>query len=74
LKEEPASAGGIVIPDSATEKPIQGEVCAVSKGKILENASAIAGIIVTTEAMVAEEPKEEKAPDVPGDGMCDVKY
>jgi len=31
------SAGGIVIPDSATEKPIRGEVLAVGNGKILEN-------------------------------------
>ncbi len=31
------SAGGIVIPDSATEKPIKGEVLAVGNGKILEN-------------------------------------
>ncbi|NOZ54090.1 MAG: co-chaperone GroES [Gammaproteobacteria bacterium] len=36
-EEERTSAGGIVIPDSATEKPIQGEVLAVGKGKILEN-------------------------------------
>ncbi|WP_127475560.1 co-chaperone GroES [Sulfurivermis fontis] len=36
-EEERMSAGGIVIPDSATEKPIQGEVIAVGKGKILEN-------------------------------------
>lgn len=37
LEEERTSAGGIVIPDSATEKPIQGQVVAVGKGKILEN-------------------------------------
>jgi chaperonin GroES len=36
-EEERTSAGGIVIPDSATEKPIQGEVLAVGKGKILDN-------------------------------------
>jgi chaperonin GroES len=36
-EEERTSAGGIVIPDSATEKPIRGEVIAVGKGKILEN-------------------------------------
>ena len=35
--EERTSAGGIVIPDSATEKPIQGEVLAIGKGKILGN-------------------------------------
>jgi len=37
MEEERKSAGGIVIPDSATEKPIQGEVIAAGKGKILEN-------------------------------------
>jgi len=37
LEEERKSAGGIVIPDSAAEKPIRGEVVAVGKGKILEN-------------------------------------
>ncbi|MHB8454404.1 MAG: co-chaperone GroES [Acidiferrobacterales bacterium] len=37
LEEERKSAGGIVIPDSAKEKPIQGEVIAAGKGKILEN-------------------------------------
>ncbi len=37
LEEERKSPGGIVIPDTAAEKPIQGEVVAVGKGKILEN-------------------------------------
>jgi chaperonin GroES len=37
LEEERTTAGGIVIPDTATEKPIQGEVVAVGNGKILEN-------------------------------------
>lgn len=37
MEEEKTSAGGIVIPDSATEKPIKGEVVAVGNGKILEN-------------------------------------
>jgi len=37
MEEERTSAGGIVIPDSATEKPIQGEIIAVGKGKILDS-------------------------------------
>ena len=37
LEEEKTSAGGIVIPDSATEKPIQGEIIAVGNGKIMDN-------------------------------------
>lgn len=32
-EEERVSAGGIVIPDSATEKPVQGEIIAAGKGK-----------------------------------------
>ena len=37
MEEERTSPGGIVIPDSATEKPIKGEVVAAGKGKILES-------------------------------------
>ena len=37
LEEERTSAGGIIIPDNATEKPIKGKVIAVGKGKILES-------------------------------------
>ena len=37
LEEEKTSAGGIVIPDSATEKPIQGKVIAIGNGKVLDN-------------------------------------
>ena len=37
MEEERTTASGIVIPDSATEKPIQGKVTAVGKGKINEN-------------------------------------
>jgi chaperonin GroES len=37
LEEERTSAGGIVIPDSAAEKPIQGEVLAIGRGKLLDN-------------------------------------
>ena len=36
LESETKSAGGIVIPDSAAEKPVQGKIVAVGKGKILE--------------------------------------
>ena len=39
LEEERVSAGGIVIPDSAAEKPVQGKVVAVGKGKILEDGT-----------------------------------
>ncbi|HJP99453.1 MAG TPA: co-chaperone GroES [Rhodanobacteraceae bacterium] len=37
LEAETKSAGGIVIPDTATEKPIKGEVVAVGTGKVQED-------------------------------------
>ncbi len=37
LEDERTSPGGIVIPDSAAEKPMQGEVLAVGKGKVLDS-------------------------------------
>ena len=37
VEEDKTSPGGIVIPDSATEKPIEGEVIAVGNGKILDS-------------------------------------
>ena len=36
-EEERTSAGGIVIPDTATEKPIRGKVIAVGNGKVLDS-------------------------------------
>ena len=37
VEEETKSAGGIVLPGSATEKPSQGEVLAVGPGRVTEN-------------------------------------
>ncbi len=37
LEEESTTAGGIVLPDSAAEKPSQGEILAVGPGKALDN-------------------------------------
>ena len=36
-EEERTSAGGIVIPDTATEKPVRGKVVAVGNGKALDS-------------------------------------
>ena len=41
IEEERKSAGGIVIPDTAAEKPDQGEIVAVGKGKKDENGKLI---------------------------------
>ncbi|MBT3203918.1 MAG: co-chaperone GroES, partial [Gammaproteobacteria bacterium] len=37
MEEERTTAGGIVIPDSATEKPSTGEILAVGNGKITDS-------------------------------------
>ena len=37
IEEEDKSKGGIIIPDSAKEKPQEGEVVAVGKGKLLDD-------------------------------------
>ena len=41
LPEEDVTKGGIIIPDSAKEKPIQGEVVAVGPGKTLDNGKTV---------------------------------
>jgi len=37
IEEEEKTSGGIIIPDKAKEKPQEGKVIAVGKGKILDN-------------------------------------
>ena len=39
VEEEEKTSSGIIIPDTAKEKPLQGEVIAVGNGKILEDGS-----------------------------------
>jgi chaperonin GroES len=39
VKEEEMTKGGIVIPDSAKEKPVEGKVLGVGNGKVLENGT-----------------------------------
>ena len=41
LEEEEKTAGGIIIPDAAKEKPMQGEVVAVGKGKVSEDGKVM---------------------------------
>jgi chaperonin GroES len=41
IEEEEKSAGGIIIPDSAKEKPQEGKVVAVGKGKMLEDGKMV---------------------------------
>jgi chaperonin GroES len=42
IEETETVKGGIIIPDSAKEKPQEGEVIAVGNGKILDNGSKVA--------------------------------
>jgi chaperonin GroES len=39
VKEEEKSKGGIIIPDTAKEKPVEGQVVAVGNGKVLEDGT-----------------------------------
>jgi chaperonin GroES len=39
IEEEQKTAGGIIIPDTAKEKPIQGEVIAVGSGKLMDDGT-----------------------------------
>jgi chaperonin GroES len=39
VKEEEKTKGGIIIPDTAKEKPIEGEVLAVGSGKVLDDGT-----------------------------------
>ena len=39
VEEEEKTQGGIIIPDTAKEKPMEGEVIAVGSGKVLENGT-----------------------------------
>ncbi|RLB42104.1 MAG: co-chaperone GroES [Deltaproteobacteria bacterium] len=41
IEEEEKTKGGIIIPDTAKEKPIEGEVIAVGDGKLLDNGQKI---------------------------------
>jgi chaperonin GroES len=41
LEEEEKTKGGIIIPDTAKEKPIEGKVIAVGKGKIKKDGTKI---------------------------------
>lgn len=41
LEEEEKTEGGIIIPDTAKEKPMEGRVVAVGKGKVLEDGKVV---------------------------------
>ena len=75
MEEEKMSAGGIVIPDSATEKPIKGNVIAVGDGKALDNGTVRAPKVKVgdqvsneDELMILEALKMENPIFAPADG------
>jgi len=41
VEEEEKTSGGIIIPDTAKEKPMEGKVVAVGKGKVLEDGKVM---------------------------------
>jgi chaperonin GroES len=42
IEEKETAKGGIIIPDTAKEKPMEGKVLAVGSGKVLENGTKVA--------------------------------
>lgn len=41
MAEEEKTAGGIIIPDTAKEKPLRGEIIAVGKGRVMEDGKVL---------------------------------
>ncbi|MFO7460552.1 MAG: co-chaperone GroES, partial [Desulfatiglandales bacterium] len=41
MKEEEKTKGGIIIPDTAKEKPVEGKIIAVGAGKVLEDGKRV---------------------------------
>lgn len=52
LEEEKKTAGGIIIPDNAAEKPVRGEVVAVGPGKKSEDGKTIAMDVKTGDVIL----------------------
>ncbi len=52
LEEDRKTPGGIVIPDTAAEKPIKGEVVAVGQGKVLDNGEVRAPTLKTGDKVI----------------------
>jgi chaperonin GroES len=42
IEEKETARGGIIIPDTAREKPMEGKVLAVGSGRVLENGTTLA--------------------------------
>jgi co-chaperonin GroES (HSP10) len=76
IEKEYKSSSGIIIPDTAKEKPMLREIVAVGPGKlskagvidptkvtriVLENAGSVTGLLLMTEAIIVDKPEKEMA-------------
>jgi len=52
LEEEETTKGGIIIPDTAKEKPQQGRVVAIGEGKLLDNGTRITPAVKVDEVVL----------------------
>ena len=52
LQEEETTKGGIIIPDTAKEKPQQGKVVAVGEGKLLDNGNRVTPAVKVGETVL----------------------
>lgn len=68
-EEETTSAGGIIIPDSATEKPAQGEIVAVGNGKVLDNGDVRALTVKVGDVVLFDDGYSVKKVKVDGEEL-----
>ncbi len=68
-EEEEKTAGGIVLPGSAKEKPNQGEVVAVGSGKVLENGDLRALAVTVGDRVVFGQYAGSNTIDVDGEEL-----
>ena len=68
-EEETTSAGGIIIPDSATEKPAQGEIVAVGNGKVLDSGDVRALTVKVGDVVLFDDGYSVKKVKVDGEEL-----
>ncbi len=68
-EEETTSAGGIIIPDSATEKPAQGEIVAIGTGKVLDNGDVRAMVVKIGDVVLFDDGYSVKKVKVDGEEL-----
>lgn len=68
-EEETTSAGGIIIPDSATEKPAQGAIVAVGTGKPLDNGDVRALTVKVGDVVLFDDGYSVKKVKVDGEEL-----